>query len=78
MRAMIRSVEFMLDALDDLDDLPAIAKQLTARADEGRIACGQPDPGLWELVIGEKRLLYRQEDDEVIVLHAEHMPPTQH
>ncbi len=75
---MIRSVEFDIEALEDLEDLPQIARQLTRLADWGRVACGQPDPTLLELQLGEKRLLYRIEGDEVWVLSAERVAPTCH
>lgn len=68
---MVRSVEFELDALDELDDLPAIARQLTVLAELGRVVCGQSDPMLWELQIDEKRVLYRVEGDEILVVAAE-------
>jgi hypothetical protein len=75
-------VEFLLAALEDLEDLPAIARQLTALAPEGRVACGQSDPDLRELTLREghreKRLIYRCEPDQILVLSAEHVAPTQH
>lgn len=71
-------VEFMLEAMEELDDLPAIARQITALADLGRVACGQPDPSLLELTVGEKRLIYRCESEQILVLFAESVGPTQH
>lgn len=75
-------VEFLIDALDDADDLPAIARQLTAQASHGRVACGQSDPTLLELTVrgesGEKRLIYRVEPEQILVLWAESVAPTRH
>ena len=75
-------VEFLLEALEDLEDLPAIARQLTALAPEGRVACGQSDPGLLELTLREghreKRLIYRYEPEQILVLSAERVVPTRH
>ena len=75
---MALPVEFLIEALEDLEDLPAIARQLTSMADLGRVACGQADPGLRELKLGEKRLFYRCEEEQILVLWAESVPPTQH
>ncbi len=75
-------VEFLLDALEDLEDLTSIARQLAALAPHGRVACGQSDPELLELTLtgacGQKRLLYRCELEQIVVLSAEHIAPTQH
>jgi hypothetical protein len=71
-------VEFSLEALEDLEDLPAIAKQLKLLADEGRIACGQPDPSVRELEIARRRILYRQRGDELEVITAEPVVPARH
>ncbi len=78
---MALPVEFLLEALEDLDDLPDlpdIARQLTALAFDGRVACGQADPDVRELTLGEKRLLYRCEPDAIVVLSAEPIAATQH
>ncbi len=75
---MALPVEFLIEALDDLDDLPKIARQLTRMADHGRARCGQTDPDLLELILGEKRLIYRVEAEQILVLWAETIPPTQH
>ncbi len=75
-------VEFLIDAMHDLEDLPAIARQLTALAHAGKPACGQPDPSLRELVLAEgsseKRLIYRCESEQILVLSAERVSPTRH
>jgi len=75
---MALPVEFLLDALDELEDLPAIARLLTTMADHGRVRCGQGDPGLLELTLGEKRLIYRFEAEQILVLSAETIAPTRH
>jgi hypothetical protein len=75
---MVRAVEFELEALDELDDLPFIARQLTVLAECGRVVCGQPDPLLWELQIGEKRVFYRFEEDEIRVISAESIARVRH
>ncbi len=74
----MRSVEFALEALDDLEDLPTIARQLTVLAELGKVVCGQSDPELWELQIDEKRVFYRVQCDEIIVVGAESIPPVRH
>lgn len=71
-------VEFMLEAMEELDDLPAIARQITALADLGRVACGQSDPNLLELTLGAKRLIYRCESEQILVLFAESILATRH
>jgi hypothetical protein len=75
---MALPVEFLIEALEELEDLSAIARQLTVLADTGRIACGQADPDLFELSIGEKRVFYRFEDGQILVLWAESISPTRH
>ncbi len=75
-------IEFLLEAMEELEDLPAIARQLTALAAQGRVACGQSDEGLLELTVsekqGQKRLIYRCESEQIVVLSAERVAPTRH
>jgi hypothetical protein len=71
-------VEFTLEALEDIDDLPLIASQLTRAAECGRIACGQADPDVRELLVGQNRVLYRLEEEQIVVLSAEPFVPSLH
>jgi len=75
---MALPVEFLIEALDELEDLQAIARQLTRMAEHGRVRCGQADPGLLELTLGEKRVIYRCEAEQILVLSAETIAPTRH
>jgi hypothetical protein len=77
-RAVALPIEFMPDALEEIDDLCSIAKQLTVTAELGRIACGQADPELRELIIDGSRLLYRVEEEQIVVLSAERFLPLVH
>jgi hypothetical protein len=80
-RLMLRvalPIEFMPDALEEIDDLCAIARKLTHAAELGRIACGQADPEVRELIIDDNRLLYRLEDEQIVVLSAERFAPSLH
>jgi hypothetical protein len=71
-------IEFMPDALEEIDDLCAIARKLTHAAELGRIACGQADPEVRELIIDDNRLMYRIEDEQIVVLSAERFAPSLH
>lgn len=71
-------VEFTLEALEDIEDIVIVARKLTRIAALGRIACGQSDPFLRELVIGRLRLLYRLEETQILVLGADSAPPLTH
>lgn len=64
-------VEFTMQALKDLEDISAIARELSARADQGQVLCGQPDPQTRQLFIGPTRVVYRVEADQITVLCAE-------
>lgn len=75
---MALPVEFTLEALEDIEDVAAIARQLTRVADHGRIACGQSDPLLREVLLGQNRVLYRVEEEQIVVLAAELVPPAIH
>lgn len=68
---MALPIEFMPEALADLEDLPRVARLLSRQADLGRIACGQADPMTREVVIDQHRLLYRVEREQIVVLSAE-------
>jgi hypothetical protein len=71
-------VEFTLEALEDIDDLVSVARKLSRVAPLGRIACGQGDPFLREVVIDRLRLLYRLEETQIVVLGADLSPPLRH
>jgi hypothetical protein len=64
-------VEFTLEALEDIEDIVGVARQLSRQAQRGRIACGQSDPETRELVIDRTRLLYRLEPTQIVVLGAD-------
>ena len=66
-----RPVEFTREALEDIEDLPEIARALSQTAESGRIVCGQSDPCMLELVIERLRVLYRLEDQLILVLGAD-------
>lgn len=68
---MHRPVEFTVEALEDIDDLPEVARALSRSAELGRIVCGQSDPRTLELVIEQLRVLYRLEDHQIVVLGAD-------
>lgn len=68
---MNRPIEFTTEALEDIEDLPEIARALSRSAELGRIVCGQSDPRTLELVIEQLRVLYRLEDHQIIVLAAD-------
>jgi hypothetical protein len=71
-------VEFTLEALEDIEDLVSVARKLSRVAPLGRIACGQADPFLREVVIDRLRLLYRLEEKQILVLGADLSPPLRH
>lgn len=75
---MVLPVEFTLEAMEDIDDLPRVARLLSRMVDFGRVACGQADPLLRELVIDDQRLLYRVEREQIVVLSADPAPPSLH
>jgi hypothetical protein len=66
-----KPVEFTQEALEDIDDLPEVARALSRSAELGRIVCGQSDPCTLELVIEQLRVLYRLEDNLIVVLCAD-------
>lgn len=68
---MARPVEFTPEALEDIEDLPEVARALSQSAELGRIVCGQSDPCTLELVIERLRVLYRLEDHQILVLAAD-------
>ena len=63
-------VEFTLEAMEDIEDLPHVARQLSRLAKLGSVACGQADPRLRELIVDQQRVLYRVERDQIVVLGA--------
>jgi len=67
-------VEFTLDAMEDIDDLPRVARVLSRVAEAGRVACGQPDPWTREVRIDGQRVLYRLEHEQIVVLGADLEP----
>ena len=71
-------IEFTLEAMEDIEDLPHVARQLSRLADFGAVACGQCDPLLRELVVDERRLLYRVEREQIVVLSATLALPALH
>jgi hypothetical protein len=71
-------VEFTLEALEDIEDIVLVARRLTHVASFGRIACGQSDPFLRELVIGRTRILYRLEQTQILVLGADQVAAPLH
>ncbi|MDB4976193.1 MAG: hypothetical protein JWN48_4534 [Myxococcaceae bacterium] len=66
-----KPVEFTEEALEDIEDLPEIARALSQSAELGRIVCGQSDPCTLELVIERLRVLYRLEENQIVVLCAD-------
>jgi hypothetical protein len=64
-------VEFTQEAMQDIEDLPRIARQLSRALEFGRVLCGQPDPCTRE----DLRVVYRVERDQVVVLSAD---PAEH
>lgn len=66
-----RPVEFTREALEDIEDLPEVARALSQAAECGRIVCGQSDPRNLELVIERLRVQYRLEDHLIVVLGAD-------
>lgn len=86
---MGRPVEFTLEAMEDIEDLPYVARQLSRLGELGCVACGQADPCLRELIVdgrasaGEPllsalRVLYRVEPDQILVLAASVATPALH
>ena len=71
-------VEFTLEAMEDIDDLPHVARQVSRLAKRGRIACGQTDPRLRELIVDQQRVLYRVEREQIVVLGASDAEPVLH
>ena len=71
-------VEFTQEAMQDIDDLPRVARLLSRMVDFGKVACGQADPLLREVVIDDLRLMYRVERDQIVVLSADPAPPSLH
>lgn len=68
---MTLPVEFTQEAMQDIEDLPRLARQLSRALEFGRVLCGQPDPCTREIVIEELRVVYRVERDQVVVLSAD-------
>lgn len=75
---MALPVEFTLEALEDIEDLVSVARKLSRVAPLGRVACGQADPFIREVVIDRLRLLYRLEETQILVLGADLSPPLTH
>lgn len=75
---MALPVEFTIEALEDIEDIAEVASQLTRAAELGRVVCGQSDPELRELTLGHSRVLYRMEDEQIVVLSAEPFTPVLH
>jgi hypothetical protein len=73
-----RPVEFTLEAMEDIEDLQRVARQLSRLGELGRVACGQADPSLRELVVDQQRVLYRVERDQIVVLGASAALPALH
>lgn len=71
-------VEFTQEAMQDIDDLPRVARLLSRMVDFGKVACGQADPLLREVVIDDLLLMYRVERDQIVVLSADPAPPSLH
>jgi hypothetical protein len=82
-------VEFTLEALEDIEDLPRVARTLSVLVEgrgsaqepwgnAGRAACGQADPLTREVLIDGQRVLYRLEREQIVVLSAELEPPSLH
>jgi hypothetical protein len=71
-------VEFTLEAMQDIDDLPRVARLLSRMVDFGKVACGQDDPLLREVVIDDQCVMYRVERDQIVVLSAEPAPQLLH
>jgi len=68
-------VEFTQEAMEDIEDLPRLARQLSRALDFGRVLCGQSDPCTREIVIEDLRILYRVEREQIVVLSAD---PAEH
>jgi hypothetical protein len=68
-------VEFTQEAMEDIEDLPRLARQLSRALDCGRVLCGQADLCTREIVIEDLRILYRVEREQVVVLSAD---PVEH
>lgn len=75
---MALPVEFTREAMDDIDDLPRVARLLSRLAEAGRVACGQPDPMTREVLIDQQRVIYRLEREQIVVLSAEPELPSLH
>jgi hypothetical protein len=71
-------VEFTQEAMQDIDDLPRVARLLSRMVDFGKVACGQDDPLLREVVIDDLLVMYRVERDQIVVLSADPAPPSLH
>lgn len=72
---MTLPVEFTQEAMQDIEDLPRLARQLSRALEFGRVLCGQADPCTREIVIEELRVVYRVEREHVVVLSAD---PAEH
>jgi hypothetical protein len=71
-------VEFTQEAMEDIDDLPRVARLLSRLVDFGRVACGQADPLTREVIIDHQRVIYRVEREQIVVLSADDEPPSLH
>ncbi len=63
-------VEFTRKAMEDIEDLPYVARQLSRLGELGSVASGQADPCLRELTVDRQRVLYRVEREQIVVLSA--------
>ena len=77
MRAVL-PVEFTLRALEDIEDVQSVARELARAPELGRIACGQGDPRVLSIALGKLRVLYRLESEQIVVLGAEPIARTLH
>lgn len=64
--------------MEDIEDLPRMARKLSRMVDLGRVACGQADPRVRELCIDDLRVLYRVEREQIVVLSADKARPVVH
>ena len=71
-------VEFTLQALRAVEDISAVARELSKRAQQGVVLCGQSDPDVRQLHIDTLRIGYRIESDLITVLWAEVDPTRIH
>jgi hypothetical protein len=75
---VVLPVEFTQEAMQDIDDLPRVARLLSRMVDFGKVACGQGDPLLREVIIDDQCVMYRVEREQIVVLSADPAPPSVH